>query len=304
MSGASSILLQMEDEESGAQAPGETVLPALRPVSPTTGAADTPLPFASFVNAHRGRSGKALGRQGALMMAVTVAHLAAFALVAQHQFVKPTKAAPLRLTFTPPRALLAALASPASSPAPAATPAAPARRPRTPQPPAPSAAAPVAEASRQEPARAPEAPAATEGSANATVAGTSDEATTALTNSAPGVPALTAAPAAVAARALDPDERRRLLQRYLHEMMGSRINQKRFYPAEAEEAGLQATVIVRVIVDGAGKLLSANVVEGEEVPLLARAAIATINAAQPFPPPPAILGNRVQVDVTLNYTLP
>lgn len=302
MSGAGSVSLLLENEESGAQdAPGQSVGAELRPVPLS---ADADAPFASFVNAHRGPGGKALGRQGALMTAVALAHLAAFALVAQHQFVKPTKAAPLRLTFTSPRALVASLPRPASSPAAAAAPtaASPARRPHAQHPPARLHAPAVAPAPNEPVPSTPEAPLASEGPAQ--TADTAPGATTALTNSAPGVPALTAAPAAVAARALDPDERRRLLQRYLHEMMGSRINQKRFYPAEAEEAGLQARVIVRVIVDGAGKLLSATVVEGEEVPMLARAAITTINAAQPFPPPPAILGNRVQVDVTLNYTLP
>lgn len=300
MSGAGSVSLLLENEESGAHdAPDRSVAVELRPVPLS---ADADAPFASFVNAHRGPGGKALGRQGALMAAVALAHLAAFALVAQHQFVKPAKAAPLRLTFASPRALVASLPRPASSPAAAAAPtaASPARRPHA-QPPARLHAPPIATAPNEPVPTTPDAPLAGQGPAQAD---TAPAATTALTNSAPGVPALTAAPAAVAARALDPDERRRLLQRYLHEMMGLRINQKRFYPAEAEEAGLQATIIVRVVVDGTGKLLSATVVEGEEVPLLARAAITTINAAQPFPPPPAILGDRVQVDVTLNYTLP
>lgn len=303
MSGASSISLQIEEGDSEASAPVELASRAVHGVAPGS---DQHVPFASFVQAHAGMSGKAIGRQGALLFAIALAHLCAVALFAQNHFAKPVPKPPVRLTLMSPRALFAsaprtvapsgnAVAKPATPP--------PAHKPRTVLPPTVAAAAPTVQA-EPAPSLSTEAPATTAaGNETPTTVEPFVGGTGLLTNTAPSAGPI-AATAAPAARALEPDERRRLLQRYLNEMMGQRINQKRFYPAEAEEAGLQDTVVVRVIVDGAGRLLSATVVQGDHVPVLARAALTTINAAQPFPAPPSVLGDRVQVDVTLNYTLP
>ncbi len=103
--------------------------------------------------------------------------------------------------------------------------------------------------------------------------------------------------------AVDEHTRRDWIARYTRDKLRSCIDAHRFYPPEAEEEGIETTVVLRITIDHAGRLLSVTVVRGNEVPILARAALATVQKAQPFPPPPKELGDRITLDVSVDYRI-
>ncbi|MDX2022651.1 MAG: TonB family protein [Deltaproteobacteria bacterium] len=298
MSGARSISLPLVDTDSEPKAPQKVAAPVAIEQQPAA-------PFAHFMVAHQRIPARTRGKQSLLLAFVAVLHVAAFAAVARQRLSGP------RQTKPPVHLLLPRLAPPPPPPVAAvatvkAESAAPLRKGHAAPPPPPPTPTPVAA-----PVEVPAAPVAAPSEAPVQAAGpVGDPQGPATGGIAAGVvggtgtAAVTAPVAAVAARTLDPSERRRLLEQYLREIMASSINKKRFYPAEAEEAGLQGVVVVRVVIDGAGRLQGASVITGDHMPVLAHAAVKTIQLAQPFPPPPEILGGRVQVDVTLNYELP
>ena len=51
-----------------------------------------------------------------------------------------------------------------------------------------------------------------------------------------------------------------------------------------------------------GRLLSARVIRGGERATLSQAALETVRLAQPFPPPPAVLGPQIIVNFPIAYT--
>lgn len=102
---------------------------------------------------------------------------------------------------------------------------------------------------------------------------------------------------------VDEKTKRDWIARYTREKLRRCIDAHRFYPPEAEEEGLESTIVMRITIDNAGRLLSVTVVRGNEVPVLARAALATIQKAQPFPPPPKELGDRITLDVSVDYRI-
>ncbi len=101
----------------------------------------------------------------------------------------------------------------------------------------------------------------------------------------------------------DPSQRRSLLERYLRELFRSRIAARFRYPPEAEREGIEGVVVMRVAIDGSGKLLELRLVGSCEHTVLCEAASRTLLASAPFPPPPAELGGAIAVDVPLAYRL-
>jgi periplasmic protein TonB len=98
-------------------------------------------------------------------------------------------------------------------------------------------------------------------------------------------------------------ERRSLLERYLRELFRTRIAARFRYPPEAERQGIEGVVVLRVAIDGAGRLLQLRVVGACTHRVLCEAASETLLASTPFPPPPAELGGTIAVDVPLAYRL-
>jgi len=108
---------------------------------------------------------------------------------------------------------------------------------------------------------------------------------------------------AIAPPVLDEQTRRAWLAKYLREHLRKRIDDNRFYPPEAEEEGLEAIIVLRLAIDKNGRVISVSVVRGDHVPVLARAALATLQKAQPFAPPPKELGERISLDVSIDYKI-
>ncbi len=112
-----------------------------------------------------------------------------------------------------------------------------------------------------------------------------------------------AIPAAPTPPALTASERERLVTRYITDSLDRRIKAHLFYPPEAEEDELEGVIWLSVVINDRGQLVSARVVKGGELGALSRAALQTVHRAQPFPPPPAVLGSSVEVRVPLTYRL-
>jgi periplasmic protein TonB len=98
-------------------------------------------------------------------------------------------------------------------------------------------------------------------------------------------------------------ERRALLERYLRDLFRTRIAARFRYPPEAERDGIEGLVVLRVSIDGTGRLLDVRLVGACTHPLLCDAASQTLLASAPFPPPPSQLGGPIAVDVPLAYRL-
>jgi periplasmic protein TonB len=76
------------------------------------------------------------------------------------------------------------------------------------------------------------------------------------------------------------------------------------YPELAERSNRQGTIVLQLVLDGSGGLRAATVVGGDADPVLAAAAIASVNRALPFPPAPSGLkGTDLSFRVPLRFTL-
>jgi periplasmic protein TonB len=114
---------------------------------------------------------------------------------------------------------------------------------------------------------------------------------------------LNAAPPPPRPPALSAAQRKALLDRYLAEMFRTRVQSRFRLPPEAEQLGIEGTVLVRVWLDRQGRLLKMALVGGCAHELLCDHAQRTLREAAPFPPPPAELGPSIDVEVPLNYRL-
>jgi protein TonB len=102
---------------------------------------------------------------------------------------------------------------------------------------------------------------------------------------------------------LAPQQRKALLDRYLHELLRTRIAARHSYPPEAERLGAEGKVVIRVAIDRSGRLLGLSLAGACPHEVLCDAAQRTIRDATPFPPPPAELGGTIAVEVPLSYRL-
>ncbi|RMH90733.1 energy transducer TonB [Lysobacter pythonis] len=82
------------------------------------------------------------------------------------------------------------------------------------------------------------------------------------------------------------------------------LERHRRYPREAERAGLQGTVYVRISVDRQGNLLGWRITRGSGHDLLDEAALATVQRANPVPPPPPdITPMPVEVMIPVDFSI-
>jgi protein TonB len=102
---------------------------------------------------------------------------------------------------------------------------------------------------------------------------------------------------------LAPEQRRTYLDRYLQESLRSRVASRFRYPPEAEREGAEGTVLLRLRIDAAGKLIKVTVIGICPHAILCDAARTTVQEAAPFPPPPRALGGTIEVDMPLAYRL-
>ena len=79
------------------------------------------------------------------------------------------------------------------------------------------------------------------------------------------------------------------------------IDEVKTYPMRALRHRLEGSVVVRVVVDDMGALVSAVIEEGDEA--FVAASLDAVRRAAPFPPLPSSLGNRLVFDVPLHYRL-
>lgn len=83
----------------------------------------------------------------------------------------------------------------------------------------------------------------------------------------------------------------------------ARIAEQREYPYAARRAQLHGTVCLRIEVAASGRLLEAEPTCGGSLGPLAKAALAAVAKASPFPPLPAALGPRLALDVPVVFEL-
>ena len=83
----------------------------------------------------------------------------------------------------------------------------------------------------------------------------------------------------------------------------ARIAERREYPYAARRARLHGTVCLRLELAASGRLLAAEPTCGSSLGPLARAALAAVAKASPFPPVPAALGPRLTLDVPVIFEL-
>ena len=79
------------------------------------------------------------------------------------------------------------------------------------------------------------------------------------------------------------------------------IDASKTYPTRALRRRLEGSVVVRVVVDDMGALVSAVIAQGDEN--FEAASLDAVRRAAPFPPLPASLGERLVFDVPLYYRL-
>jgi protein TonB len=115
--------------------------------------------------------------------------------------------------------------------------------------------------------------------------------------------AATAIGSGTAAPALSASEIKALQDRYIQEILRTRIAARLVYPTEAERMGAEGTVIVRVRVNGTGVLIHAAVMGECPHEVLCEDALRTVRAASPFPSPPSALGALIDVSLPVSYRL-
>jgi len=98
-------------------------------------------------------------------------------------------------------------------------------------------------------------------------------------------------------------QRRALADRYLTELVRTRIRDHFRYPDAASELELTGRVVVQVTIDRNGRLLAAHLAGRCPHPLLCEDGLRTVRASAPFPALPADLGESLRLEIPLNYDL-
>lgn len=111
------------------------------------------------------------------------------------------------------------------------------------------------------------------------------------------------APPTVVQRRLSKVELRELQRGYYSEL-NQIMRKERNYPRSARRQGLEGTVLVELIVDARGKLLSASVVRSSGHKVLDQAALTDVKKMKRLPKPPKELKRRqVKLHIPFEYSL-
>lgn len=84
----------------------------------------------------------------------------------------------------------------------------------------------------------------------------------------------------------------------------ARIERKKRYPRDAQRAGEQDSIFVRISIDRSGNVVQSHIVRSRGIARLDAAALDQIKRAAPFPPPPSsTTGSIIRIVVTINFNL-
>ncbi len=90
---------------------------------------------------------------------------------------------------------------------------------------------------------------------------------------------------------------------YFH-VVRERIAQKKTYPLVAVDRQMEGQVTVGFTIDLDGRISGVNIVSSSRRPILDRAAIQAVEAASPFPRPPASVFHRpIHISVPILFQL-
>jgi periplasmic protein TonB len=81
----------------------------------------------------------------------------------------------------------------------------------------------------------------------------------------------------------------------------ARLARNKRYPSAAQSEHQQDVVYVKLVIDSAGRVTSANVVRSQGFPMLDREVISLAHRSSPFPAPPAAAGDPVVVVVPVEF---
>jgi protein TonB len=98
------------------------------------------------------------------------------------------------------------------------------------------------------------------------------------------------------------DARAALLARYVQRVR-ARVEQHREYPYVARRANLEGTICLRISIGASGRVLGIKPTCGTSQEPLLQAALESVSHAAPFPPVPAVLGERLTLDVPVVFQL-
>ena len=81
----------------------------------------------------------------------------------------------------------------------------------------------------------------------------------------------------------------------------AKLARNKRYPSAAQSEHQQDIVYVKLVIDSAGRLTSANVVRSQGFPMLDQEVISLAHRSSPFPAPPAAEGDPVVVVVPVEF---
>ncbi|MDL1872137.1 energy transducer TonB [Deltaproteobacteria bacterium PRO3] len=91
-------------------------------------------------------------------------------------------------------------------------------------------------------------------------------------------------------------------EEYLRQVQ-RKIARRRSYPSLARQRGIEGRVTALLVIDGAGRLVSVDILKSDH-DLLSDGALATIRNASPFPAPPTHLASsNLKVSVPITYRI-
>ncbi|MCM8823554.1 MAG: TonB family protein [Candidatus Omnitrophica bacterium] len=87
------------------------------------------------------------------------------------------------------------------------------------------------------------------------------------------------------------------------ESISNILNFYLLYPQEAKEKGYEGTVDIKFNIDYEGKVINPQIIKSSGYPILDKAALLTLDIAQPFPYPPHVTDKTIEITLPLNFKI-